>query len=153
MANTLSWPLCVLTFNIKTNALSCQFSPDPASSEPGPILSPSCIMGATSWQVAVEGIGGATKDFASWQCPPPKLCFVPDSVHSDVLQWEHSSRYIYYRWTTAVDFVTSLPPSIRNSTILMRVNQFTKTAHFLPLRKLPSAVKTLIFLVWHVFHL
>lgn len=46
-----------------------------------------------------------------------------------------------------------LPPSIRNSTILMRLNQFTKAAHFVPLRKLPSAVKTLIFLVWHVFHL
>ncbi|KAL1021133.1 hypothetical protein UPYG_G00009230, partial [Umbra pygmaea] len=42
----------------------------------------------------------------------------------------------------ALDFVTGLPPSDGNTTILTVVDRFTKFAYYLPLPKLPSAQET-----------
>ena len=53
----------------------------------------------------------------------------------------------------AVDFVTGLPPSEGNSVILTIVDRFSKSAHFVPLPKLPTAFDTANILVQHVFRL
>lgn len=53
----------------------------------------------------------------------------------------------------AVDFVTGLPPSEGNSAILTVVDRFSKSVHFIPLPKLPSAFETANLLVQHVFRL
>ncbi len=51
----------------------------------------------------------------------------------------------------ALDFVTGLPPSQGNSTILTIVDRFSKAVHFVPLPKLPTALETAELLVQHVF--
>lgn len=51
------------------------------------------------------------------------------------------------------DFVTGLPPSEGNTTILMVVDRFSKMAHFIPLPQLPSAKKTTEVIVYHIFHI
>lgn len=53
----------------------------------------------------------------------------------------------------AVDFITGLPPSEGNDTILTIVDRFSKAVHFVPLPKLPSALETANLLVSHVFRL
>lgn len=52
-----------------------------------------------------------------------------------------------------MDFVTGLPPSEGNTTILTIVDSFSKAVHFLPLPKPPSALETANFLVQNVFQL
>lgn len=51
----------------------------------------------------------------------------------------------------ALDFVTGLPLSKGNSTILTLVDRFSKAAHFVALPKLPSAQETAELLTIHVF--
>ncbi len=51
-----------------------------------------------------------------------------------------------------MDFVTRLPPSQGNDTILI-VDRFSKAVHFVPLSKLPSASETADLLVTHVVRL
>ncbi len=53
----------------------------------------------------------------------------------------------------AVDFVTGLPPSEGNDTILTIFDRFSKAVHFVPLLKLPSALETANLLIQHVFGL
>uniref|UniRef100_A0A3B3CQT4 Integrase catalytic domain-containing protein n=1 Tax=Oryzias melastigma TaxID=30732 RepID=A0A3B3CQT4_ORYME len=53
----------------------------------------------------------------------------------------------------SVDFVTGLPPSEGNTTILTIADRFSKSVHFVPLSKLPSAFETDNLLVQHVFRL
>lgn len=53
----------------------------------------------------------------------------------------------------AVDFVTGLPPSEGNSVILTIVDRFSKSVHYIPLPKLPSAFETANLLIHHVFRL
>ena len=53
----------------------------------------------------------------------------------------------------ALDFVTGLPPSHGNTTILTVVDRFSKSVHLVPLPKLPSAKETADLLVQHVFRL
>lgn len=52
----------------------------------------------------------------------------------------------------AVDFVTDLPPSEGNTTILTIVDRFSKAVHFVPLPKLPSALETTNLLVLMFFN-
>ncbi|XP_061652803.1 uncharacterized protein LOC133488666 [Phyllopteryx taeniolatus] len=49
-----------------------------------------------------------------------------------------------------LDFVTGLPPSEGNSVILTIVDRFSKSVHYIPLPKLPSAFETTDLLVQHV---
>ncbi len=51
----------------------------------------------------------------------------------------------------AVDFVTGLPTSNGNTVILTVVDRFSKSVHFVPLPKLPSALETANILVTEVF--
>ncbi|KAK7916542.1 hypothetical protein WMY93_012303 [Mugilogobius chulae] len=53
----------------------------------------------------------------------------------------------------AVDFVTGLPISEGNNTILTIVDRFSKAVHYVPLPKLPSSSDTAKLLVQHVFRL
>lgn len=53
----------------------------------------------------------------------------------------------------SLDFVTGLPPSAGNTTILRIVDRFSKTAHFIPLHKLPSTKETVELLLLHVVRL
>ena len=53
----------------------------------------------------------------------------------------------------SLDFVTGLPPSDGNTTILTVVDRFSKSAHFIPLSKLPSAKETAELMLHHVFRL
>ena len=51
----------------------------------------------------------------------------------------------------ALDFVTGLPPSDGNTTILTVVDRFSKSVHLVPLPKIPSAKKTASLVMLHVF--
>ncbi|KAL3969834.1 glutaminyl-tRNA synthetase [Sarotherodon galilaeus] len=53
----------------------------------------------------------------------------------------------------AVDFVTGLPQSAGNTTIMTIVDRFSKAAHFVALPKLPTALETARHLTNHLFRL
>lgn len=53
----------------------------------------------------------------------------------------------------SLDFVTSLPSSDGNATVLTVVDRFSKTSHFIPLSKLPTAKETAELFLQHVFRL
>lgn len=53
----------------------------------------------------------------------------------------------------SMDFVTGLPPSRGNTTILTVVDRFSKMAHFVSLAKLPSAKETAEVMMNHVFRI
>ncbi|KAG1940759.1 retrotransposable element [Pimephales promelas] len=53
----------------------------------------------------------------------------------------------------ALDFITGLPSSAGSTVILTVVDRFSKSAHFIPLPKLPSAKETAQIMVNHVFKL
>ena len=53
----------------------------------------------------------------------------------------------------AINFVTGLPESQRSTVILTIVDRFSKSAHFVPLPKLPSSKETAQILVQHIFRL
>ncbi|KAI3376909.1 hypothetical protein L3Q82_000158 [Scortum barcoo] len=52
-----------------------------------------------------------------------------------------------------LDFITGLPPSKGNTTVLTVVDRFSKMAHFIPLPKLPSAKETAQVMINHVFRI
>ena len=53
----------------------------------------------------------------------------------------------------ALDFVTGLPASDGNTVILTVVDRFSKTAHLIPLPKIPTAKETAEVMLLHVFRL
>ena len=70
---------------------------------------------------------------------PPAGLLQPLSVPKR--PWSHIS----------LDFVTGLPPSDGNTTILTVVDRFSKAVHFIPLPDLPSAKETARVMIYHVF--
>lgn len=77
---------------VQAPAMPCQmlcFRPIPLP-ESSSILSPSCILGAATWQVE-RRVLEAQRTVPDPGSGPPNRLFVPDSVRSDVLQWGHSS--------------------------------------------------------------
>jgi hypothetical protein len=54
---------------------------------------------------------------------------------------------------SSLDFVTGLPPSDGNTTMLMVVDRFSKSAHFIPLPKLPSTKEKAQLMMQHVFRI
>lgn len=72
---------------------------------------------------------------------PPAGLLQPLSVPQR--PWSHIS----------LDFVTGLPPSDGNTTILTVVDRFSKSVHFIPLPSLPSAKDTARLMVQHVFRI
>uniref|UniRef100_A0A6I8RAB1 Gypsy retrotransposon integrase-like protein 1 n=1 Tax=Xenopus tropicalis TaxID=8364 RepID=A0A6I8RAB1_XENTR len=57
-------------------------------------------------------------------------------------------------WThLGMDFIVELPPSCGNTVIWVVIDRFSKMAHFVPLRKLPSAVELAQLFIQHIFRL
>ena len=54
-------------------------------------------------------------------------------------------------WSISMDFVTGLPVSQGNTTVLTVMDRFSKMARFIALPKLPSAKETAEVMVNHVF--
>ncbi|KAI3375829.1 hypothetical protein L3Q82_004110 [Scortum barcoo] len=70
--------------------------------------------------------------------------------------WDFSSHYRCHNvpWShLTLDFITGLPPSKGNTTVLTVVDRFSKMAHFIPLPKLPSAKETAQVMINHVFRI
>lgn len=53
----------------------------------------------------------------------------------------------------SMDFVTGLPSTEGNTSVMTVVDRFSKMVHFIPLHKLPSAKKTAEVMLSHVFRL
>uniref|UniRef100_A0A8C5PL16 Gypsy retrotransposon integrase-like protein 1 n=1 Tax=Leptobrachium leishanense TaxID=445787 RepID=A0A8C5PL16_9ANUR len=53
----------------------------------------------------------------------------------------------------SVDFIVDLPPSKHHTAIMVVVDRFTKMAHFLPLRKVPTAKETANLFYKEIFRL
>lgn len=70
--------------NTKPDALSRQFTAE-STPESDPVLSPTCIVASMTWDMYTSGPADPGNG-------PPNSLFVPDSVHSEVLQWAHSTR-------------------------------------------------------------
>ena len=77
--------------NAKPDALSRQHQPDAFSSQPENILTPTCIIGAVTWEVEEKVKRSLSKHPAPSSCPSGRL-FVSASLRSQVLQSGHSSR-------------------------------------------------------------
>ena len=75
--------------NAKPDALSRQHQP--YSSQPENILTPTCIIGAVTWEVEEKVKRSLSEHPAPSSCPSGRL-FVSASLRSQVLQWGHSSR-------------------------------------------------------------
>lgn len=75
---------------------------------------------------------------------------VPTANHLTILQL---ASFIPCPFHIAVDFVTGLPPSDGNTTILTIIDRFSKSIHFVSLPKLLSALETTILLIRHIFRL
>lgn len=76
--------------NVKPDAFSRLYDPEPAAIEPEAILPPSCVVGAVTWQIEKE-----VKQ-ANGEAPPPCGClanrlFVPTNLRPQVIHWAHSS--------------------------------------------------------------
>lgn len=80
------------------------------------------------YRALVSSCAVCARSKSSHQAPAGLLCPLP--VPS--CPWSH----------IAVDFVTGLPPSEGNTTILTIIDRFSKAVHFVPLPKLPSATET-----------
>ncbi|KAK7883026.1 hypothetical protein WMY93_029200 [Mugilogobius chulae] len=192
--------------NIKPDALSRLFSPDSTPDDHAPILPPSCLVGAFSWEVE-ERVRQALRDCSvPTNCPPNRL-FVPPELRSQVIHWAHASpfschpgvnRTVYmvkqrFWWKSvekevkeyvaacpvcaqnkssrqpipgllhplsiprrpwsdiSIDFVTGLPCSEGNTTVLTVVDRFSKMVHFIAMPKLPSAKETAEVMLSQVF--
>ena len=77
--------------NLKPDALSRQYQPEGAPSDPESILPPVCVIGAVTWEVEDKVKRSHAEHPAPSDCPDNRL-FVPASLRSQVLQWGHSSR-------------------------------------------------------------
>ena len=76
--------------NIKPDALSRIYDPEPVAKEPEPILPLNCVVGVVTWQIEQE-----VKQ-ANGETPPPSGCpehclFVPVELHPQVIHWAHTS--------------------------------------------------------------
>ncbi|KAK2889879.1 hypothetical protein Q8A73_018179 [Channa argus] len=194
--------------NIKPDALSRIHAPETSPHDPEPILHPSCVLGALTWEIE-RTVCTAQQQEPDPGTGPPGLLFVPSRVRSQVLQWAHCSKFSchpgadrsihllrrHFWWPSlvkdtrefvaacatcargktpkkppdgllqplpipsrpwshiALDFVTGLPPSHGNTTILTIIDCFSKAVHFVPLPKLPTATETAELLTQHVLRL
>ncbi len=77
--------------NIKPDALSQQFSAERDNRPPESILPTSRVIASISWEIESQ-IKQAQLQQPDPGNGPPGHLFVPDSVHSQVLQWFHTSK-------------------------------------------------------------
>ncbi|KAI2655590.1 Transposon Tf2-6 polyprotein [Labeo rohita] len=167
--------------NVKPDALSRQFVPEEEPSSPETILPFSCVVAAITWEIVRSKVlqwahasrfachpGSCrtldllkrhfwwatmdkdTREFVNGcsVCARGKTSHLPPAGLLRPLPipsrpWSH----------IALDFITGLPTSQGNNTILTIVDRFSKAAHFVALPKLPTARETADLLVQHVFRL
>ena len=197
------------SLNVRADALSRQYS-DPAvpPSDPEPILPPTCVVGAVTWEIESLVLQAQLRDPDPGGGPPDRL-FVPKDTRPQVLHWCHNSKltghpgsrrmeeFVRRRfwwpglgadvkefvaacdvctrsknshsppagqlrplpvpsrpWShISMDFVTGLPLSQGNDTILTIVDRFSKAVHYVALPKLPSASEMADLLAIHVVRL
>jgi len=78
------------SWNIKPDALSLLYDPEPVAKEPESILPRNCVVGAMSWRIENQ-----VKQ-ANSGAPPPKGCpenrlFVPVGLRPQVIHWAYTS--------------------------------------------------------------
>lgn len=82
-------------------------------------------------------------------CP---TCNQNKSSHQPPQGFLHPLSIPHRPWShISMDFITGLPPSQGNTTILVIVDRFSKAARFIPLSKLPTAKETAELVMNHVF--
>lgn len=145
--------------NIKPDTLSCQFSPNEGDFGEETILPSACVVGVTRWEEE-DQIWQAEQDYrVPKNCPTDRLSLSlpsPLFFNGGTLLRSHAIQVFIALWNysnSTLDFVTGLPPSEENTTILTIVDRFFKMVHYIPLPKLPLALKTASLLVQHVFRL
>ncbi|KAK3571604.1 hypothetical protein QTP86_015339, partial [Hemibagrus guttatus] len=92
------------TKNGKVDALSRRHNPTSAPAQPQPILPPLVLLAPIRWNLEGEIQQAQVNESSTSTCPATKL-YVPSSLHSQVLQWEHeapSSGHSGIRHTTAL---------------------------------------------------
>lgn len=124
-------------------------------------------MGAITWEIE-RIVKEAQQQEPDPGTGPDRLLFIPTTVRSRVIHWAHTARFschpgknrtisflqrLFWWSHIAVDFVTGLPSSSGNTTILTIIDRFSKAAHFVALTKLPTALETAQLLTQHVFRL
>ncbi|KAI3364826.1 hypothetical protein L3Q82_001014 [Scortum barcoo] len=82
---------CPGSCNIKPDYLSRQFSVEEKVQEDGNILPTSKVIAALTWDIENAILQAQQHQPDPGQRPPGRM-FVPDAVHSQVLQWAHSSK-------------------------------------------------------------
>uniref|UniRef100_A0A671TP74 Gypsy retrotransposon integrase-like protein 1 n=1 Tax=Sparus aurata TaxID=8175 RepID=A0A671TP74_SPAAU len=192
--------------NVKPDALSRLFDPEPKAKEPETILPLTCVVGAVTWPIETEvkqANGGAPSPSG---CPDNRL-FVPPELRPQVIHWAHTSllschpgvrrtMFVISRrfwwpsmepevreyveacsvcarnkttsrarmgllqplpipsrpWSDiSIDFVTGLPVSQGNTTVLTVVDRFSKMVRFIAMPKLPSAKETAEVMMTNIF--
>ncbi|KAK6329290.1 hypothetical protein J4Q44_G00012680 [Coregonus suidteri] len=139
---------------LNPHALSRRYDTEERSIEPTPILPESCLVASVVWEVDAEIERALHTDPTPPECPEgrryvPLKCKAPRHLPRGKLQplpvpqrpWSHLS----------VDFVTDLPPSQGNTTILVVVDRFSKACRLIPMPGLPTALQTADALFTHVF--
>ena len=76
--------------NVKPDALSRMYEPEPAAKKPESILPLHCVVGAVSWPIESVVKQAHGESPAPSGCPQNRL-FVPVSVRSQVIHWAHTS--------------------------------------------------------------
>jgi hypothetical protein len=116
----------------------------PSSGHPGIGRTVRCLSGKYWWSTLAKDM----RVYVS-SCSVCAQCKAPRHLPRGKLQplpvpqrpWSHVS----------VDFLTDLPPSQGNTTILVVVDRFSKSYRLLPLPGLPTALQTAEALFTHVF--
>uniref|UniRef100_A0A8C7RX13 Gypsy retrotransposon integrase-like protein 1 n=1 Tax=Oncorhynchus mykiss TaxID=8022 RepID=A0A8C7RX13_ONCMY len=119
------------------DCLICWAHTSPSSGHPGIGRTVRCLAGKYWWPTLAKDVRVCAQCKAPRHLPRGKLQPLPVPQRP----WPHLS----------VDFVTDLPPSRGNTTILVVVDQFSKSCHLFPLPGLPTALQTAEALFTHVF--
>ena len=146
--------------NVKPDALSRIYDPEPVAKEPEPILPLNCVVGVVTWQIEQE-----VKQ-ANGETPPPSGCpehrlFVPVDLRPQVIHWAHTSLLTCHPGVRRTMFAISQRfwwPSMESGVweyieVLTAVDRFSKMTHFIALPKLPSAKDTAQIMMQNIFRI
>ncbi|KAK1795660.1 hypothetical protein P4O66_001153 [Electrophorus voltai] len=161
--------------NTRGDTLPWQHKAEARATSLEPVLSPTCFLASLEWELNRQ-IKVANPHP---QCPANPL-YVPPTHRGTLITWAHTSlgmghpgatstaqligaRYwwpampkdvvrSHQPWShLAVDFVTDLPVSEGNTSILSVVDRFSKMVRFIPLVALPTTLETADLLFCQVF--